>query len=98
MTDRSKAIEDLDEVKEYMGGGLEVNEMILDNLLAYLTVDQIKDFTEHFKRTHDIMGYEQYELCMETQTTFDSNKVHSCGDTQPPQGSNRYFSSLVPEC
>jgi len=95
MTDRSKAIEDLDEVKEQMGGGLEVNEIILDNLLAYLTVDQIKDFTEYFKRTHSIMGYEQYELCMETQTTFDSNKV---GDTQPPQGSNRYFSSLIPEC
>ena len=98
MTDRSKAIEDLDEVKENMGGGPYISELILDNLLAYLTVDQIKDFTEYFKRIHGIMGYEQYELCMETQTTFDSNKGPSCGDTQPPQGSSSYFSSLVPEC
>ena len=98
MTNRSKAINDLDEVKEQLGGGPDVSETILDNLLAYLTVDQIKDFTEHFKRTHDIMGYEQYELCMECQDTFDSNKSCGCDDTQPPQGSSSYFSSLIPQC
>jgi hypothetical protein len=98
MTDRNSAILDLEEVKEHMGGGSDVSEMILDNLLAYLTVDQIKDFTEYFKRTHDIMGYEQYELCMDCQDTYDSNHEHMCEDTLPPQGSNKHFSSLVPEC
>ena len=98
MTDRSKAIADLDEVKEHLGDENYANQTILDELLAYLTTDQIKDFTEHFKRTHDIMGYEQYELCMECQDTFDSNKSCGCDDTQPPQGSSSYFSSLIPQC
>ena len=80
MADRSKAINDLEEVKEHLGGGSDVSETILDNLLAYLTVDQIKDFTEHFKRTHDIMGYEQYTLCMDCQDTFESNETHTCNE------------------
>ena len=75
------------------------NERIDDiDVATTLTTDQIKDFTEHFKRTHDIMGYEQYELCMECQDTFDSNEGCGCEETQPPQGSSSYFSSLVPEC
>ena len=80
MSDRRKVIEELDEVKENLGGGEYISELILDNLLSYLTVDQIKDFTEHFKRTHDIMGYEQYELCMNCQDTYTTNETHTCNE------------------
>lgn len=98
MSDRSKAIEELDEVKEHLGDEDYANQTILDELLAYLTTDQIKDFTEHFKRTHDIMGYEQYELCMNCQDTYTTSEYHTCDDTQPLKGESSYFSSLVPEC
>ena len=46
-----------------------------------------------------------FELCMGCQDSYDTNLNHIClesiGDdekTIPPAGSNKFFSSLIPEC
>jgi len=81
------------------------HEYVLGALIAYLSHDSIKDFVEYFRQTHGMISdvedecYEEpdYHLCMDCQASYDTNKTHVC-DTNPPIGTSKYFSSLIPEC
>jgi len=87
------------ELVEFVQGDTQEDiSIIFKELIAFLPTHKLSEFVEHFKQNHNIMGYEQYELCMDCQDTFDSNKSCGCEDTQPSQGTSSFFSSLVPEC
>ena len=85
-------------------------ELVLGELIAYLSGDSIRDFVEDFRRHNSMIGddednddyYEEpdYHLCMDCQASYDINKGHMCDvdETQPPNGTSKYFSSLIPEC
>ena len=76
MEDKREAIYDLIDMC-----GDEQNDshtVVLKGLIKWLTTDQIVDFVEHFKQQHNIMGYEQYELCMSCQNTYDANNHCAC--------------------
>ena len=81
-------------------GGFENSTVVLKDLIKFLNTDQITEFVEYFIDNHDITipGYETYELCMDCQDTYEVNSAHVCNDTQPPQGTSKFFSSMVPEC
>ena len=77
--------------------------LVLKELIKYMQGDDIKDFVEYFRRNHDMdndttedFETNEFTLCMERQDTHHEDEVHEC--TQPPQGSNKFFSSLIPEC
>ena len=61
-------------------GGPEASTVVLEDLIKFLNTDQITEFVEHFAANHDITipGYETYELCMDCQDTYASNKTHVC--------------------
>ena len=54
--------------------------VVLRDLIKWLTTDQITAFVEHFTTIHDITipGYEEYELCMDCQDTYEVNDRHAC--------------------
>lgn len=57
--------------------------VVLMDLIKWLTTDQIVEFVEHFAAQHDIAipGYETYDLCMDCQDTYESNKIHTCNES-----------------
>jgi len=54
-----------------------------------LAVDS-DDITEDFDAPGP--GYEEFDLCMKCQDSYDVSKPHVC------DASSRYFSSLIPAC
>jgi hypothetical protein len=71
--------------------------VVLMDLIKWLTTDQIVEFVEHFAANHDITipgypGFEEYELCMDCQDTYEVNDRHTCQE-QP-----KYISSIVVPC
>ena len=75
-------------------GGFENSTVVLKDLIKFLNTDQITEFVEHFTANHDITipGYEEYELCMDCQDTYEVNDRHTCQE-QP-----KYISSVVVPC
>ena len=64
-------------------GGFENSTVVLKDLIKFLNTDQIIEFVEHFATIHDVTipgypGFEEYELCMDCQDTYDSNVTHTC--------------------
>jgi hypothetical protein len=63
-----------------LGGSEYGYKLVLDELIKYLDADTIVDFVDDFSRLHDMLGYEQYEMCGMCQKTHDENEEHSCDD------------------
>ena len=85
------------------------SNVVLSELVRYLDADTLEVFISYFRRNHDMEevddddeSYEEpdYHLCMDCQASYDINKMHICDvdETQPPSGTSKYFSSLIPEC
>jgi hypothetical protein len=71
--------------------------VVLMDLIKWLTTKQIVEFVEHFAANHDITipgypGFEEYELCMDCQDTYEVNDSHTC------QAQPKYISSIVVPC
>lgn len=88
---------------EELGDSDEAREKVLDNLILYLRGKTIEEFVESFRRDYDMNNdvtedfeTNEYVLCMECQDTHLEGEPHEC--TLPPKGSNKFFSSLIPEC
>jgi len=88
---------------EKLGDTDEGRELVLTSLIKFLPGQTIEDFVESFRRDYDMNEDEtedfetnEYAICMDCQDTYHEDEYHEC--TQPPQGSNRFFSSLIPEC
>ena len=98
MKDRKDSIREL---IDYMGGPDYGSSIVLHELIRWLDVEIIEKFTKDFKVHHKIMGYNDYDLCLDCQETYDINENHICKETQstlPPLGNNKFFSSYIPEC
>ena len=88
-----------------LGGDSE--ELVLGELIAYLSGDSIRDFVEDFRRHNkvveetadsiDDIGYEDFHLCMDCQESYDIDKPHACSDNEVVK-ETIFFSSLIPEC
>jgi hypothetical protein len=89
-------------------GGMPDNgsAIILENLIRWMSGDELERFVNDFRREHemldqgDIIEYEEnyYEICMDCQETYHIDEDHTCETTTPPLGESTYFSSLIPEC
>ena len=80
-----------------------LNTDTLEDFISYFrrNHDMIEpELEEDDTETFDPDGYVEpdYHLCMDCQDTYDINKAHICESTQPPAGTSRFFSSLIPEC
>ena len=64
---------------EHLGGSA-WNTLVLHELIKFLNTDQITEFVEYFTANHEITipGYEEYELCMDCQDTYEINEAHTC--------------------
>jgi len=51
---------------------------VLMELIQWLDADTIELFTDDFCRLHNMLGYEDHELCMDCQETYDMNEEHAC--------------------
>ena len=89
---------------EELGDTDEGRELVLDNLIKFLPGRTIEDFVESFRGDYD-MNDEATEDCEtneyvlsaeEVLTSHQESETPEC--TQPPKGTNKFFSSLVPEC
>ena len=58
----------------------ENSAVVLKDLIKFLNTDQITEFVEYFTANHEITipGYEEYELCMDCQDTYEINEAHTC--------------------
>ncbi len=88
---------------EELGDTDEAREKVLNSLVKYLRGKTIEEFVESFRADWDMnddetedMEANEYVLCMECQETYHEDTHHEC--TQPPVGSSKYFSTLIPEC
>ena len=91
--EREDVVRDLYELIENLGGADYGSSVVLYDLVKFLRTERIAEFIEHFKQQHNITGYNEYELCMDCQATYDSNSSHRCDDGKP-----KYFTSQIPEC
>lgn len=73
---------------------------VLSELIKFLPADTLVDFAADFRRHWLISEEDDYDVCIRCEDTYDINEAHMCDDseTQPPIGTSRYFSSLIPEC
>ena len=93
---------------EELGDTDEAREKVLDNLISYLRGKTIEEFVESFRRDYDMIDDEtedfetnEYVLCLTCQDThLEGADCATCTneETQPPNGSSKFFSSLIPEC
>lgn len=76
-----------------LGGPEEASNFVLQELIKFLTGQEIEAFVEDFRRNHDMN-----ENII--QTHFDPGIEASTEDmeTQPPDGSSSFFSSKIPAC
>ena len=63
--------------------GPECHTLVLKELIKSMTTAQIVEFVEYFAANHDITipgypGFEEYELCMDCQDSYESNETHTC--------------------
>jgi len=85
----------------YELGGSEVSsKFVLQDLIKYMSGDDIKDFVEYFRRNHNMQNNitedierNEFVLCMDCQDTHHEDDDHQCH-----QSSSVFFSSLIPEC
>jgi len=85
---------------EHLGG--HENDIVLMNLIKWLTTDQIVEFVDDFCRHHNVTipGYEEYELCMDCQNTYEANEEHLCDEEEDTETDDAtiFFSARIPEC
>jgi hypothetical protein len=75
--------------------------VVLKELIKFLPTDTIVEFVEDFKRHHNIMGYNDHEICMSCQATHDTNDDHICEEDDTDSIDEQetiFFSSRIPEC
>jgi hypothetical protein len=82
MTNERQIIYDL---IDHLGGFDDPRGMtlVLRELIKSMTTAQIVEFVEHFAANHDVTipgypGFEEYELCMDCQDSYESNETHTC--------------------
>jgi len=96
--------------------GIGAEEAVLGELIQWLSCDAIRDFVEDYRRVHsmveeeadslDNIGFEDYQLCMDCQESYDIDKPHVCPDDATElidwsANSDReviFFTSRIPEC
>ena len=93
---------------EELGDTEEARELVLENLIKFLRGQTITDFVESFRDDYDMNDDQtedfetnEYEICMTCQNTHhEDEECSTCitEETIPPIGSNRFFSSQIPEC
>jgi len=69
---------------------------VLTNLIQFLPGDTLREFVDDYTRNNGIMGYEQHELCMDCQESYDVNQAHTCIDDEVKD--KIFFSARIPEC
>jgi hypothetical protein len=74
---------------------------VLGELIKFLPGDVLKAFVDDYTRHRSIMGYEEHELCMECQESYDVNDDHVCAEDDTDSIDKQetlFFSSRIPEC
>tara|TARA_B100000073_G_C23297224_1_gene397064 strand:+ start:216 stop:494 length:279 start_codon:yes stop_codon:yes gene_type:complete len=76
-----------------LGGPEAASNLVLQELIKYLSGHLIEEFVEDFRCNHDMNENI-------VQTHFDPGIEAPTEDmeTQPPVGSSSFFSSKIPEC
>lgn len=81
--------------------------IVLRDLIKYLSGDEIKDFVDHFRNSHDMRPANlevietesnDYVLCFDCQDTYHENESHQCEEIEYTDVDPQFFSSLIPEC
>ena len=89
--------------------GHQNSELVLTDLIKFLSSDTLVSFEEYFRRNHDMTSYESQDFLdvddNDTTEDFEENSFEICiesvnvdEETSPPHGSTKFFSSLIPEC
>ena len=83
---------------DYLGGE---TDDVLGELIKFLPGHVLQEFVDDYTRHRNIMGYEQHELCMECQESYDVNDEHACAEDDTDSIDEHptiFFSSRIPEC
>ena len=89
---------------EELGDTDEGRELVLDNLIKFLPSQTIESFVESFRRDYDMSedpteDFETNEYVLSVDKILDTHQESEAIEhTQPPKGTNKFFSSLIPEC
>ncbi len=85
---------------EELGDTDEARELVLNNLIKYLSGKTIEEFVEKFRQDYDMNDDEtedfetnDYVMCMSCQATHHEDEDHTCDDQE-----THYFSSKIPAC
>jgi len=79
-----------------LGDSEEARQLVLDNLIKYLSGEEIERFVESFRRDYDIqdeMETNDYVMCMSCQVTHHEDEGHTCDDQD-----TQFFSLKIPSC
>ena len=71
-------------------------ETVLQDLIKWMSGEELECFVDYFKRNHDIqdeMETNDFVMCMSCQATHHEDEDHVCDDQE-----THYFSSKIPAC